>query len=212
MSMGLIDLATELQQMLHEAGQRLTAVNKGDFQRFVRLAAADLVHVRPRTLVDSLTLVADQSEYPAPADLVQVKAPARWGLAERRTRKPWADNWPGRLPALRAVESGGATVLFLDPPPTAAQIADLGTSYSYYYIAAHTVAVDPAQTTVRAVDRDLLLVRAMVFGLLELANDGSVKPTSLGDGVGSGPKNGTPAALADAWYREFERLAGRRAA
>lgn len=210
--MGLIELAGELQQMLHEAGHRLTAANKGDFQRFIRMAATDLAHVRPRTLVASLTLVADQAEYPAPADLVAVKAPARWGLQARRTRKPWADNWPGRLPTLRAIESGGATVLHLDPAPSAAQIADLGADYSFYYLAGHRVALDGANTTVRAVDRDLLLVRAMVFALRELAADSSVKPTRVGDGIGNGPRNGTPSALADAWYKEFERMAGRMAA
>lgn len=206
--MGLIELAADLEQMLHEAGRRLTAANKGDFQRFILFAAADFARVRPRTRRASVTLSADVGEYPAPADLAFVKA-ATWGTAERRRRKPWADNWPGPLPRLTTFENDdGETALWIDPAPTRAQINALGSTYSFYYVARHQVATDPAGTTVREADRELLLVRAMVFALQELANDNSVKPVRLGDGVGSGPKNGTPAALAKDWYTEFERLAG----
>lgn len=204
--MGRIELAAELEAMMHEAGRRLQAVNKGHFQRFIDLAAADLARVRPRTRLGSITLTAGQPDYPAPADLVIVKT-ALWGLAERRARQPWQDHWPGKLPCPRVAELDGAPHLYLHPAPTAGQITALGSEYKFYYVARHTVAQEGADTTVREADRHLLLVRAMVFGLRELAVDQSAKPVQLGDGVGSGPRNNTPAALADAWEKEFERMA-----
>ena len=207
MSMAFTDLATDLEAMLGNAANRFTAPSQGDFRRHLELAAADLARYRPRTKQGQITLQAEVSEYPLPADTVFFTA-SDWGRKERRTRQPWDRNWPGRLPVAREVESeSGTRLLFLDPAPTAAQIADLGSAYHFFYVAEHVVGDDAANTTVQTKDRHLLLVRAVVFALLELSNDHSSAPVSLGDKVGSGPKNGTPPALAETWFKAFERMA-----
>lgn len=204
--MSKADLVLDLRRMLGSAADKFQEENDADFQRHLDVAAFELGRVRSRTLVGSVTLVADQDNYPAPTDLVQVKWPI-WGTKERLRRRPWDPNWPATLPRLFLVESGGARELRLDPAPTAAQIVDLGAAYRFYYYAAHTVADAADQTTVRAADRPLLLVRAMAQALSELANQATTKPVQLGDGIGSLPKNGTSAALAKAALELFDRMA-----
>ncbi|HHJ11819.1 MAG TPA: hypothetical protein ENK00_01455 [Chromatiales bacterium] len=201
------DLVGDLKAMLMDAANKFTAAADADFQRHLDLAALDLGRFRPRTLVGTLTLVADQSNYPAPSGLLRPKFPL-WGTAEKRARRPWDGNWPGRLPRLTLVENAGTRELWLSPPPTAAQIADLGATYTYYYFAGHVIDMDAAKTSVQPGDRHLLLVRAAAEALQELANNGVTKPVQLGNaGVGSMPKNGTPGALADSLLKHYEAMA-----
>lgn len=199
-------LIADLKGMLGDAAAKFTAAADADFARHLDAAAFDLGRFRPRTLVGSVTLVADQSNYTAPADLVRVKC-SLWGLQERLQRRPWDTNWPGRLPALSLAESGGTRQIWLDPAPTTAQINNLGSTYRFYYFAGHAVADQAANTTVRESDRVLLLIRAVVQALQELAHRGVAKPVQLGDGFGSMPKNGTPGALAEVLLDQFERMA-----
>lgn len=200
-------LVTDLKAILMDAAGKFTAAADADFIRHLDMAALDMGRVRPLTRVGSVTLVAGQSDYAAPADLVQVKLPL-WGLYERNSRKPWERHWPGPLPKLSVVDDAGTRTLWLSPAPTAAQIADLGATYRFYYFAAHIVAVAAADTTVQPGDRHLLLMRAAAHALQELAHSGVSKPVQLGNaGVGSMPKNGTPGALAEALVDLFERMA-----
>jgi len=206
MTMSMGELATDLQAMCGSAANRLSAANLGDFRRSLTLAAAALALVRPRTLRGTVTLEAGTAEYALPDDCVLFKV-SEWGVIERQQRKPWDDNWPGLLPRARQIESNGEQVLYLSPAPTAGQITALGSTYPFYYLAAHTIGNDAANTTVRTADRHLLLIRALVFCLKQIANDQSNLPVQLGANAGTGPKNGTPAALADAWLKEYEALA-----
>lgn len=199
-------LIADLKGMLGDAGGKFTAPADSDFARHLDIAAFDMGRFRPRTMVGSVTLVADQANYAAPADLVRIKC-SLWGLKERSDRRPWEPSWPGRLPALSLAESGGTREIWLDPAPTAAQISNLGSTYRFYYFAGHAVADVAANTTVRESDRSLLLIRAVVQALQELANRGVAKPVQLGDGFGSMPKNGTPGALAEVLLEQFERMA-----
>ena len=205
--MSLPDLVESLRGMLMSAAEKFHSQDGSDFERHLEIAARDLARVRRRTLTGSLTLVADQANYSAPADILEPKIPL-WGTQQRRARKPWNSNWLGRLPTLRLVENAGNQELWLDPAPTAAQIADLGSTYDYFYFANHVLGTDPAQTTVSARDRPLLIIRAAAHSLQELANNNYSKPVTLGDGgVGSMPKNGTAAALSQSLMSLFERMA-----
>lgn len=170
--------------------------------RHLRVAARALsVAKRPRTLVASLALVADQALYDAPDDLVAVKV-SDWGTAQQH-RTPW-DVPRGPLPSPRRVESGGAIKLQLSPSPSAAQIAAFGSTYTLFYQASHLLP-DAGDTTITAREVDLLLLRAKAESMRELAIRDHSKPVSLrgGDGAMSQPRNGTPAALYDAFLREF---------
>ena len=200
-------LVTDLKAILMDAAGKFTAAADADFNRHLDLAALDMARVRPRTRVGSVTLVADQPNYAAPADSHQVKMPL-WGLNERRQRKPWERGWPGRLPTLSLLTGDTGTELWLSPSPSAAQISDLGSTYRFYYFATHSIGATAEDTTIAPGDRHLLLIRATAHALQELANNGVTKPVQLGSGgVGSMPKNGTPGALADALLKQFVEMA-----
>lgn len=170
--------------------------------RHLRVAARALsVAKRPRTLIASLALVADQALYDAPADLVAVKV-SDWGTASQH-RAPW-DMPRGPLPAVRRVEAGDVVKVQLSPSPSAAQIAAFGSTYNLFYQAAHLLP-DAGDTTITAREVDLLLLRAKAEAMRELAIRDHSKPVSMrgGDGAMSQPRNGTPAALYEAFLREF---------
>jgi len=206
-SMSQADLVADLKALLMDAANKFTAANDADLKRHLDLAALAMGQVRARTLVGSLSLVADQPNYPAPADLLRPKFPL-WGVAEKRNRKPWEGNWPGRLPRLSVAENSGARELWLSPSPTAGQIADLGATYKFYYFAGHIIDTNAATTTIQLGDRHLLLIRAAAESMQELAHNGVSKPVQLGNaGVGGMPKNGTPGALAEALLKQFEAMA-----
>ena len=205
--MGQAELVADLKAILMDAAGKFTAPSDADFVRHLDIAALDLGRFRPRTLVGEITLVADQPNYPAPDDLLDVKLPI-WGTREKRARHPWNSDWPGPLPRLSVVENGGQRELWLSPPPSAAQIADLGSAYRFFYFAGHVVDADAAKTSVQPGDRHLLLIRAAAEAMQELAHNGVTKPVQLGSaGVGSMPKNGTPGALAESLLKQFQEMA-----
>ncbi len=204
-SMSLADLVADLKASLNDAAEVFVAANDGDFSRHLDLAALDFARVRPRTLVGELLLVADQADYAAPADFHGFKCHL-WGEKGRGV-KPWEKAWPGQLPRVYAGEIGGALKLYLDPTPTAHQIALLGTGFKYFYFARHAIAADAADTTIREGDRGLLILRAQAEAMKELAARNVGKPVSMRDGITNGPRNGTPAALYQGLMDLFERAA-----
>jgi len=200
------DLVADLKAMLMDAANKFPAASDADFKRHLDIAALDMGRIRPRRLPGEITLVADQPNYAAPAGLLRVGYPV-WGAPEKAARKPWDANWPGRLPQLTVNENSGTRELWVDPPPTAAQITDLGATYKFFYFAAHAVDANAANTTVQPGDRALLLIRAAAEALQELAHNGVTKPVQLGSaGVGAMPKNGTPGALAEKLLELFEGM------
>ena len=200
-------LVSDLKAILMSASSKFTAALDADFIRHLDLAALDMGRVKPRTRLGSITLVADQIEYAAPTDLVRPKV-GLWGMQERKTRKPWDSNWPEVLPIISMVDGASGMEIHLNPPPTAAQITDLGSEYKFYYFAGHVIDTDAALTTVQAGHWHILMIRATAQALQELANNGITKPVQLGNaGVGSMPKNGTPAALAEQLMKQFEAMA-----
>jgi len=195
-------LHADLQGILGDAAQKFSSTSAYD--RHLDLAALALARKIRVTRVVKLTVVADVADYPAPTDMIEVKY-SNWGESARRARKAWEPNFIGLLPRLGIVEIDGERHIHLSPAPTACQIAQIGSDYPVFYYGTYVIGTTEAETTVPAQHRDLLLIRATVQALMELANSGSTKPVSLGSqGVGSMPKNGTPAALAESWLAIFD--------
>lgn len=202
-SMALADLVHELAESIHDAARVFDASDSADFERHLRVAATAFTPFFPRTLAATLSLVADQPNYAAPADLWRFKL-ATWGAARSQ---PWEKTWPGRLPSV--TECDGE--LWLTPPPSAHQIAVLGASYGFFYYGHHLVDADGAQTTIAAADRDLLILRAQAEAMRELAMRDTVRPMVARDGVSGQPKTGTPGYLAKLFLEEFQAEMRRRA-
>jgi hypothetical protein len=205
-TMSQADLVADLKASLHDAAEVFTAASDADFVRHLDLAARDLGRFRRRTLVGTITLTADVDLYAAPADLSSLKSHL-WGISPTAARKPWEKGHPGRLPDMREAEVNGVQAISLVPPPTAAQIAMLGSEFRYYYFAAHTVGAAAADTTVKPSDRGLLLLRAQAEAMKEMAMRNIKKPVQLRDGLSSAPRNGTPASLFQALMEQFEKEA-----
>jgi len=202
MTLSRAALSTDLQAILGDAAKKF-AGDAGAFDRHLDIAALALSRKTRRTCVVKLSVAADVSDYPAPADLIDIKF-SSWGESLRANSKPWAVKI-GLLPRLSLVEIAGVKHIHLSPAPDACQIAQLGSDYPVFYYGSYTIGATSADTTVAPQHRDLLLIRAVVQALLELANAGSSKPIALGSqGVGSMPKNGTPAALAESWLAIFD--------
>jgi hypothetical protein len=205
-SMSKADLIASLKLMLNDAAEKFT--RPGDFESHLDIAAFDMGSYRPRTSHTKITLIAGQPNYPAPADMIQAKWSA-WGTQEQAQRNPWDTDYPAPIPRLMQVDGGNnVKEVHLIPAPSAAQIADFGSAYGFYYYAGHVIADNEAETTIKAVDRPLLLIRAAAQAMQELAHRQVVKPVSLGsEGAASTPKNGTPAALAEQLMNQFWKMA-----
>jgi hypothetical protein len=189
-------LVADLRASLLDSAKAFTAANDADFVRHLDRAAEAFTPLRPRTLVGTLSLVADQPEYAAPLDMWRYKT-TNWGAARGN---PWDKTWPGRLPDVRCIDGS----LWFVPAPTAHQIAVLGSSFTFFYYAQHAVAAEEANTTIAAADRSLLLLRAQAEAMRELAMRDAVRPTQAQSAFSGQPKTGTPAALSRWFLEEFE--------
>jgi len=206
-TMSQADLVADLKASLQDSANMFTAAADADFIRHLDAAAEDFSRARKRTMVGSLTLVAEQDLYPAPSDCLRPKF-STWGRDARRKYLPWDKNWTGRFPRMTMTEQSGAREILLSPAPTATQITRYGSSYKYFYFAAHAVDALAANTTIMAGDRALLLLRAQAEAAKELAMRNITKPVQLRDTTSSMPRNGTPAALYEALMALFEKQGG----
>jgi len=194
------ELAEDLKASLHDAASVFDADDGADLLRCVDKAVLDFHRVRPRTLLGEVTLVADQYNYPAPADLLTYKS-ALWGTDRRY--QPWDKGWPGKLPDVVVAENGGERELQFAPAPTAHQISVLGSNYQYWYFASHQLGDEDGNSTILSGQRGLLLLRAQAEAMREMAIRNIGKPVQMRDGISSAPRNGTPAALYQALMDEF---------
>lgn len=199
------ELVTLHKRGLMDAASLFLTPLDADFIRHLRIAARDLsTGKRTRTRIGTLTLVAGTSLYPAPADLLQVKV-SPWGVDQVATQ-PW--NVPRNpLPALRTtVDTAGADQLQLLPAPCQAQITAFGSDYPYYYLTTHLVP-DAGNSTITDRELDLLLLRAKVEAMRELAIRNHNKPVTLRAGQGMGDasqaRNASAPALYDVFLREY---------
>lgn len=199
------DLVADLKASLQDAAKVFTATNDADFSRHLDAAALDMGRVRPRTMLGTVTLVAEQFNYTAPADLLSYKSDL-WGIPGRRIN-PWETTYPGRLPDVRSAVSGATRELHFLPAPTTAQITVLGSAFKFYYFAAHSIGATAADTTMQAGDRGLLLLRAQAEAMKEMSMRNIAKPVSMRDGLSQGTRNGTPQYLFEQLLKMFEGAA-----
>lgn len=196
------DVLDDLKRSLNDAGGVFNTAGDADWRRFIATALVAMETKRPRTLLGTVTLVAEEVRYPLSLpEFAQYKTHV-WGA---RALKPWLPAYPGALPRVAAVQEGaGAWSLMFDPAPTAGHIAAYGAAFKFWYFGKHALALDPAPSTLAAGDRPLLLLRAQAEAMRELSMRNVNKPVSLRDGFSGAPRNTTPAALFQVLLQEFE--------
>lgn len=194
------ELITDHKASLGKSAGKFTAANDADFERHLNKAVRAFSRIRRRTLVGTLSLTADESYYPAPADMIAPKV-SKWGQGKLQ---PWDDGY-ARLPRMSMFEDAGEQMIQLYPAPTAFQICVFGSQYSFFYLAAHQIGDQEADTTVKDSDRDLLLLLATIEAVRELAASGISEPVQLHRGMGAVNSNMTPAALLEVLTKELER-------
>jgi len=198
-SMTRPDLVADLKRSLHDAGSVFNAAGDADWLRFLAIALVAMQTKRPRTLLGTVTLIAEQDRYTIDAADFATYKTHSWG---GRPPKPWAPEYPGALPRVSVAQEGTANVLVFDPAPTMKHINAYGSVFRFWYFGTHT-ATDTT-TTLAPVDRPLLLLRAQAEALRELTMRNINKPVSLRDGLSGTPRNSTPAALFQALLQEWE--------
>ena len=204
MSMLLSALTATLKASLMGAKEVFEAADDADFKRHLHAAAQDLGRYVKRRRQGSITLIAGQTAYDVPVDLISMGV-SSWGDSLRNTTQPWDDNWPGIHPTVRVI-SGTPKQLEINPAPTAAQITQCGSDFPFTYYATHIVSEDDGATTVPEEARALLILRAQAEAMKELSFRNSTKPVKIGGGIAGGSKNGTPAALYQQLMESFETL------
>jgi len=202
----MADLVADLKASLNDAAAVFNAAADADFIRHLDHAAQDFGRVRPRVLSGSVTLVANQDEYDAPADAIDEHS-LQWGKNQKRDLKPWDAAWPGALPRMDIVGDPGARKLVFSPAPSLHQVTVLGAACPFRYFAGHKIDASAANTTIKPEDRALLLLRAQAEAAKEMSMRGIKKPISLRDGMNGAPRNGSPASLHYQLMKEFEALA-----
>lgn len=174
-----------------------------DFKRHLNVAKVALSREkRQRTCLGEITVTADVAEYAAPDAVLMPKLQA-WTTSNRQ---PWdTPNEPA--PVVRLIEVDGVRKLSLSPAPSVRQIACFGATFRYYYLAAHQLTDDSATSTLAESDQPLLVLRAQVEAMRELAFRNYAKPVTLRAGAGAAgsmmTRNQTPAALYDLLLDEY---------
>jgi len=204
-SMSQDDLVADLKSSLNDAAAVFTSPIDADFIRHLDHAALDFGRVRPRVRSGSVTLVADQDSYAAPADAIDEHS-LQWGRNKKRDLKPWDNNFPGALPRLDIIGDPGARELLFNPAPSLHQINILGSTCPFRYFAAHKIDAN-GNTTIQPEDRALLLLRAQAEAAKEMATRNMHKPVSMRDGISGGRMTGTPNALFKQLMDMFEAQA-----
>ncbi len=207
-TMSKADLVADLKATLHDvAGVFESATDDSAFERFLDHALPDFGLKRPLTRLGQVTLVGGENRYPLTdiTDFSSYKTD-QWG-ADRPLPKPWDPCYPGARPRVYAIKDTTGWALVFDSAPTALQIGVLGGTFKFWYFARHVIATEAVNTTVSEQDRGLLLLRAQVEAMRELAIHQANKPVRMNDGLSGTPRNSTPAALHRALLDLFRETA-----
>lgn len=195
--MNFADLLAAHKAQLGKVADRFAAFGDADFRRHLAGAARRMTLKFPRWLTGSLALVAGESEYPAPADIMGAQV-SEWGRG--CASKPWDNDFPGFPPLLSLAADGAGPVLRLSQAPTAAQLAAWGATLNYRYLAANEIG--EARITLPDGARPLVLLAALIEAMREMATDTTV--VQLQRGLSGIPTAGTPAYLYEKLCAEFE--------
>lgn len=201
-SMSQQDVVDDLKRSIGDAGSAFGAAADADWLRLLAVALVGMQGKRPRTLLGTLTIAADEpSVAVTQPDFVQYKTMV-WGS---RPPRPWEPCYPGSVPRVAAVHDGSGWALMFDPAPTYAHIAAYGSAFKFWYFGAHSLGATAELTTLPAADRPLLLLRAQAEAMRELSMRNINKPVALRDGYSGSPRNSTPAALYAALLEEWDK-------
>lgn len=202
MSMALSALVADHKAQLGDSSGPFGTFGDADFRRHIATAASDLIVKRPLIKFHTVTLVAGQTTYLPAADIVRPLR-SEWGRDCQRVVNSWEAAYPRALPKLRLVENG---MLYLVPAPTSTAIGLYGADYEYSYIARHVVSTVETDTTVADGDRDILLLRAAIIALRELATRNITKPIKLNRGVAPAQAETTPQDAYELLINEWEAI------
>lgn len=197
--MTLDELLADYRASLSDSAPLFTSPDSGDLKRHLWRAAQALAGKRHNLAHGSIALVVGISYYPVPPDLVSV-AGIEWPSAEQFA--PWRgpDHAFGPPPRLSLARLGNVRQLHLRPWPTHAMVAAVNGTLTYSYVQAYTLGTEE-QTTVPEADRWLLILRAQVEAMRELAMRSWMKPVQL---RGMQSSNMQPSALYELLLKEFE--------
>lgn len=200
-SMSLADLLVTHKAALMDAADVFASGGSEDLELHLKTAADDFRRVKPNMQYGEITLVAEQRAYALPAGIGDYRYDT-WG---QRRKLTWERGYSGRLPRTQLAVVAGVQKLVLDPAPTQANIDDAGSILPYYHAVPHVIhATDGAQTTIPLALRGLLILRAQVEAMRQLAMRNSQKQVSMMEGYGNVSRNGTASYLFEALSQEFE--------
>ena len=190
----LIDSLTEASELIDNQVDHLLSV-----------AAVELARVKRFTLCGHVMLQSGIAVYNAPADMIDFKVHI-WGRYQRQMYNLWDPRYPRTLPTV-TITQGTPKQIHLSFPPDGHLISLLGSQFSFYYYASHTLSDEPGETTVPIFERDLLLLRAQAEAMKILSIRYADKTVSSKHVISGAAKIGTPAALYKTFLCEFERRA-----
>lgn len=197
----ITELRDRLKNSLHDSARPF---DDPDLERHIQISlTAMALQKRPLRKSASITLVANQAEYEAPADLGRLN---RLIWQNERFRQPWEADYPGPAPTIQLLRADTGNVIRLNPPPSQQQVNALNGTVLLLYSAKHTIDSDTV-TTLDEADEDLVILRAQAEACRELALRGITQPVTIRDGSMSQPRNMTPRALYAALLEEWKAAA-----
>lgn len=174
--------------------------------RHIDVAVAEFNRVAPLLIGDQLQLTQDESNYAAPAGAIRFHGSE---IVDRQNAlPPWDEFRVPEVPTPSIVRVAGVKCWNFRPAPSGYIVARIGVAYPYTYVSAHVLGADEEaedDTTIEEAHEPLLIMRAQVESLKDLAIRNAHKPVALRDPTYSQTKNGTPAALADQFFRMWEQ-------
>jgi len=177
--------------------------------RHLKVAALALSVDGKRPLVKSaeFTVVAGTARYAeVPDDLVVPRANL-WPTYAAQSLQPWEQPIEP-LPAIYKITTAAGDVLMLSPAPTCAQVRAYGSTFGYTYLAAHAVTDDADTSTLLVTDKNLVILRAQVEAMREMAFRNIHKPVNLkAAGGGAVSSNMQPSALYEKLLEEYRSAA-----
>lgn len=206
-TMSQSDLIVDMKASVHDLA---SIFNKEEADaawiRVLNNAALDMHRVRPLRKHGEITLEPNKHHYPGPVDLLRV-IKILYADQARSAVKPWEQGYAHNIPRAETQYIDDAPMVWLTPAPTASMISVFGSAYPFIYSAKHQIGAEAADTTIRDLDRHLLILRAQAELMKEAAARNISKPVAVTDSISSVTRNGVPAALYDQLMKDFERQA-----
>ena len=206
MSMKKTDITLALKDSLRESANQLD----DKFEEILLASVDDYSRHKPLTGIATMTVVADQSVYDAPSDLLSFKS-HDWGRAHRKRRDPWNSPRVVPIPDVKVVPSSEGTgyQLALNPVPSAEDLSVVGHSMQYFYVKKHLVSdLEPGEdgaTTIPENDLALLLLRMQAEAMMHLSFKRVGKTSTRDPLTKMTNRSGLPAELYRQLLNEFEK-------